>query len=118
MNRAEYRRRRQHYLSLRLQAQIKALSAVSAVSSVSRSNSASHSGATGSIFDIQEREQQEACDAAYQALREELKTYRLEEDMAAMEREIINHQLVQSGSLLGEEHKVSRLPRLRYGEGI
>jgi len=38
--------------------------------------------------------------------------------MAAMEREIINHQLVRSGCMLSEEQAVTRLPRLRFGDGL
>lgn len=119
MNRAEYRRRRQHYLSLRLRAQIKSMrEADRLLLSDAASFDAPNNMPTGLALADQARAAEQASEATYQALREELKTYRREEDMAAMEREIINHQLVQSGCLLGEEQAVTRLPRLKFGDGL
>ena len=115
MNRAEYRRRRQDYLSLRLREQIKAMREADRL--LAR-EAAARSVPGSSRLAAQAREAEAASEAAYQALREELETYRREEDMAAMEREIINHQLIQSGCVLSEEQAVKRLPRLRYGNGL
>jgi len=113
MNRSDYRRRRHHYLSLRLRAQIQKMR------EADRANVEPEAEPPpSSMLEAQTQEYERAQDAAYAALREELKTYRREEDMAAMEREIINHQLVRSGCVLSEEQAVKRLPRLKYGDGL